>query len=149
VRANVADSRTLTVQVPDGAQTGALLVITPKGIAATDRPFIVLQTAAPRPPAVTTFSPASGPVGTTVTIRGTNFRNVTAVKFRGIEATSFTVDSPRSITAVVPRGAQTGPIEVTTAGGTVASRTPFTRTARPQRRSSSQPASPANGQGAL
>ncbi|HEX7186303.1 MAG TPA: Ig-like domain-containing protein [Thermoanaerobaculia bacterium] len=148
VRANVADSRTLTVQVPDGAQTGTLLVITPKGIAATSRPFNVLQSS-PRIHTVTAFSPASGPVGTRVTIRGTNFLNVTSVKFRGIEAASFTVDSPRSITAVVPPGAQSGPIEVTTAGGTVASRTPFTRTTRPRRTTGPRPASPANGQGAL
>src|SRR2546423_1876022 len=45
-------------------------------------------------PTITSFSPTSGPVGTTVTINGTNFTGTTAVTLRYVNATSFTVVSP-------------------------------------------------------
>lgn len=77
----------------------------------------------PGAPTVTSFSPTSGPVGTTVTIEGTNFTG-TSVAFAGTEA-SFTVESSTRITAVVPAGATTGPITVTTGSGTATSATDF------------------------
>src|SRR6266513_2857894 len=67
------------------------------------------------PPTITSFTPASGPVGTTVTISGTNFTGATAVTFNGTNAT-FTVIAATSIQAAVPAGATTGPISVTTPG---------------------------------
>jgi len=59
------------------------------------------------------FTPIFGPVGTVVTITGTNFTGATAVRFNGLAA-SFTVVSDTSITATVPAGATTGPITVIT-----------------------------------
>ena len=67
----------------------------------------------------------SGPVGTSVTISGTNFTGATAVTFNGASA-SFTVTSPTAIQATVPAGATTGPLSVTTPGGTVTSFNAFT-----------------------
>jgi alpha-tubulin suppressor-like RCC1 family protein len=55
--------------------------------------------------------------GTTVTITGTRFEEVTAVSFGASGAREFTVDSPTSITAVSPAGAGTVNVTVTTAGG--------------------------------
>jgi hypothetical protein len=75
-------------------------------------------------PVVSSFSPISGPVGTTVTITGTNFTNATAVSFGGTAAASFTVNSATSITAVVGWEA-TGSISVTNPDGT-GSKTGFT-----------------------
>ena len=74
-------------------------------------------------PTVTSISPTGGPVagGTTVTITGTGFTGVTAVKFGTAAATSYTVVSATSITAVSPVGtAGTVDITVTTPGGTSA-----------------------------
>ncbi len=79
-------------------------------------------------PTVTSFTPASGAVGTSVTITGTNFTGATAVRFNGTSAT-FTVTSATSITTSVPTGATTGVISVTTAGGTANSASNFTVTA--------------------
>jgi hypothetical protein len=57
------------------------------------------------PPAVVTkVVPKMGPVGggTTVTITGTDLSGAAAVKFGSISASSFTVNSATSITAVSP-----------------------------------------------
>jgi uncharacterized repeat protein (TIGR03803 family) len=77
-------------------------------------------------PAITTFSPASGPVGTTVTITGTNFDPVAAnntVYFGSVKAT--VLSATRTIlTAQVPAGTRQ-PISVTTNGLTGYSTKPF------------------------
>ena len=77
-------------------------------------------------PAVTSFIPTSGPVGTSVTLTGTGFTGASKVAFHGTAATSFSVASATKITAAVPSGASTGTIAVTTAGGTGTSATSFT-----------------------
>jgi M6 family metalloprotease-like protein len=81
-------------------------------------------------PSISNFNPPSGPVGTNVVIAGANFTGATAVRFNGISA-GFTVNSAVQITATVPPGATTGPITVTTAGGTATSGTSFTVIASP------------------
>ncbi|CAM8652770.1 IPT domain containing protein [Candidatus Methylacidiphilaceae bacterium] len=78
------------------------------------------------PPTITGISPSSGLAGTIVTITGTDFTGATAVSFNGVAAASYTVDSATSITATVPSGATTGPISVTTAGGSAVSANNFT-----------------------
>jgi YD repeat-containing protein len=80
------------------------------------------------PPTITTFTPTSGIVGTTVTVTGTNFDPVPAnntVKFNGITA-AVSASTVTSITTSVPAGATMGPITVTTASGTATSATTFT-----------------------
>jgi len=80
-------------------------------------------------PTISSFSPTSGPVGTSVTIHGNNFSgpDVTSVSFNGTSAT-FTIDNAQRITATVPAGATTGPIAVTSLDGTATSSTNFTVT---------------------
>jgi hypothetical protein len=75
---------------------------------------------------ITSFSPTSGPVGTSVTITGTSFTGTTKVTFDGVAATTFKVVSETEITATVPTGAKTGKIAVTTSGVLVDSKTSFT-----------------------
>ncbi|OUJ76290.1 malectin domain-containing carbohydrate-binding protein [Hymenobacter crusticola] len=77
-------------------------------------------------PVITRFAPTGGAVGTSVIITGTNFSGVTAVRFNTTAATTFTLNSPTQITAIVPAGATTGPISVITPGGTSTSTTNFT-----------------------
>ncbi|QEM10130.1 IPT/TIG domain-containing protein [Mucilaginibacter rubeus] len=64
-------------------------------------------------PVITSFSPASAGIGESVIIKGSNFTNTSAVEFGGVPATSFTVNSPTQITAIVGTG-KTGNITVTT-----------------------------------
>jgi hypothetical protein len=75
-------------------------------------------------PTVASFTPTSGPAGTSVTITGSGFTGATAVTFNGTSAT-FTVNSGTQITATVPTGATTGPIAVTTPAGAGASTASF------------------------
>lgn len=79
------------------------------------------------PPAISSFSPTSGAVGTSVTVNGSNFSGASSVKFNGTSA-SFTVVSSTQITTTVPSGATTGPISVTTSAGTGTSSGTFTVT---------------------
>ncbi len=75
-------------------------------------------------PLIDKFSPLSGKVGSSVKIWGFNLLTATAVSFNGVAA-KFTVEST-FIDAVVPSGATTGPIEVTTPNGKAQSKTVFT-----------------------
>jgi len=77
-------------------------------------------------PTITGFTPTSGPAGTVVTVSGTNFTGATAVTFNGASAASFSVTSATTIQATVPPGATTGPVQVTTPGGTATSSGSFT-----------------------
>lgn len=81
-------------------------------------------------PTIISFTPASGPIGTTVTITGTNFSPTPAnnsVMFNGTTAV-VSASTTTSITVTVPTGATTGLITVTVAGNTATSATNFTVT---------------------
>ena len=71
------------------------------------------------PPTVTSLTPSSGRIsgGTSVTITGTGFTDVSAVTFDGTAAATFTVHSPTQITAFTPAHAQgTADVSVTAHG---------------------------------
>ena len=116
----VASETQLTATVPAGATSGPLSVTTPGGTATSTASFTVFQA-----PTVSSFTPASGGVGTSVTITGTNLTGATAVRFNGTGA-SFTVKSARQIVATVPAGATSGSVSVTTPGGIATSAASFT-----------------------
>jgi hypothetical protein len=79
-------------------------------------------------PTVTSFSPASGAVGTSVTVNGTNLTGATSVSFNGTAATTYQVVSATQITANVPAGATSGKISVVTPNGTASSASSFSIT---------------------
>jgi large repetitive protein len=111
----------LTAAVPSDATTGPVSVVTPSGTLTALSNFSVT-------PTISSFSPTSGAVGTTVTITGTGLTKATKVTIGGKSA-SFTVNSSTQITATVPTDAATGKkISVTTAGGTANSKAAFTVT---------------------
>ena len=88
----------LTGKVATNDTTGLITVQEPGGNLLSPQKFKVV-------PAIKTFSPPSGPVGTSVVITGTSFLQASAVKFGGVAATVFTVNSDSQVTATVPTGA--------------------------------------------
>jgi uncharacterized protein (DUF2141 family) len=74
------------------------------------------QALPPPVPTLTSLSPTSGPVSTSVTLTGTNFTGATGVRFNGT-LTAVTVTSATTATASVPAGATTGSVTLTTPGG--------------------------------
>lgn len=78
-------------------------------------------------PYIASFAPAAPCVtgSAQVTLTGLNFTGATEVKFNGVDATSFTVNSATEIVATVPTTATAGLIRVTTPQGTAFSQTPM------------------------
>jgi hypothetical protein len=121
----VVDSQTqIRATVPSGASSGQISVTTGAGTAMSATNFTVTAPG----PAITSFTPASGPVGTEVTITGNNFNGVSSVQFNGAPATTFVVDLETQVRATVPAGATSGKISVATGAGTALSATDFTVT---------------------
>jgi uncharacterized repeat protein (TIGR03803 family) len=105
--------------VPAGALTGSVTVTTNATTLTSTQQFKVL-------PSITSFTPMSGPVGTSVTITGTGLKQTTSAMFGTEKASSVTADSDTKVTADVPAGAMTGKIAVTTKGGSATSANSFT-----------------------
>jgi hypothetical protein len=78
-------------------------------------------------PTISSFTPASGAMGSSVVLTGSGFTGATAVKFNGATAV-YTVNSDTKITATVPTTGSTGPISVTAGGLTGTSASSFTVT---------------------
>ncbi|MCA6483276.1 MAG: IPT/TIG domain-containing protein, partial [Chitinophagaceae bacterium] len=85
-------------------------------------------------PTITSFSPIKGPVGTLVTITGSNLSNPTNVTIGGVAAIPIS-NSGTSLVAMVMPGATTGVIVVNTSGGNATSANSFivTETKAPNR----------------
>ena len=111
----IISSTQIQVSAPSSLITGKFQVTTPGGTATSSSSFTVLG---PQP-TIDNFTPTFGPVGTTVTLFGSNLGSATSVSFGAVAAT-FQV-SGANLLATVPNGAVTAPITVTTPSGTVTS----------------------------
>jgi pectate lyase len=121
-----ASKTSLTVTVPAGATSGPITVAVGGEQASSESEFTV--EAALTGPAIDSFSPTSGPVGTPVTITGADFSTTAkgnTIKFNGATAT-VTAASSTSLTATVPAGATTGRLTVTVGVKTATSTSDFT-----------------------
>jgi alpha-tubulin suppressor-like RCC1 family protein len=103
--------------VPVGALTATFSVTKASGTATSAASFLVA-------PTITSFTPASGIQGTSVTVKGTNLLDASAVSFGGIPATIISTTAT-TVVATVPVGSSTGTIAVTTPGGTTTSANAF------------------------
>lgn len=117
-----ASATQLMVAVPVGAQTGAITVSNARGIA-TSPVFTVTV-----PLAITAINPASGIVGSQVTLTGTGFDTTPAsntVMFAGIGSASVAASvvsaTATQLVVAVPAGAQTGAITVSNSRGSATS----------------------------
>jgi hypothetical protein len=110
----------LTVKVPSG-ETGFVRITTPSSTLISNRVFKVT-------PKITSIAPTSGKAGDQVVISGTGLIQASAISVGGVAVTAFTVNSDSKVTFVVPEGAKTGKVVVTTPGGKATSKTAFTVT---------------------
>jgi concanavalin A-like lectin/glucanase superfamily protein/IPT/TIG domain-containing protein len=110
----IVSATAIDAHVETGDVTGTFVVTSEAG-SATSATFTVTTSTLP---VISGFTPTSGPVGTSVTIAGSNFTGATAVNIGNVAAASFVVNSATQITAAVKSGASTGPITVTTPAGT-------------------------------
>ena len=108
----VLSNAAIQATVPNGASDGLVRVIAPAGSAFSPSNFVVQ-------PTVFGFSPNFGTPGvTSITITGANFNVGTpTVRFNGTQSTSVSGVSFGQLTALVPAGATTGPISVSTTDG--------------------------------
>ncbi|MBK8726273.1 MAG: hypothetical protein IPL96_09480 [Holophagaceae bacterium] len=111
-------STQVSAVVPAGATTGPISVTNSAGLVQMTSLFTV-PLAAPR---ILSFSPNAGATGTIVFINGVNLGGTISVAFNGAAAT-FTQVSATQLKATVPAAATTGPISVTTPGGTTSTGT--------------------------
>jgi hypothetical protein len=88
--------------------------------------IFALELGLPKPaPRAQHFGPASGAVGTRVLLWGSNLLSA-SVQFNGVAATAVSNSGSNYVLATVPPGATTGPITITTPGGTVTTKESFT-----------------------
>ena len=106
----------LYAAVPPGAGTGPIEVTTPRGVIASRAAFQVDP--GPPPLYLTGMIPASGPVGTRVTLRGAGLFSVTSVAFGGVQAAMPAPLGDSEMAVTVPPGALTGPVTVQLPDGT-------------------------------
>jgi hypothetical protein len=111
----------LSTVVPPTAVTGKVSATTPTGTTTSVTDFIVV-----RAPTITSFSPATGPEGTLVTLTGANLAGVSSVAFNGANVTALTIVSASSIRVVVPAGVATGKLGVANEAGSALSAGTFT-----------------------
>lgn len=98
--------------VPDNGEIGAITVTSSKrgNQSATSASFTPY-------PVISSLSTPEAAVGDTITLYGTNFANVSDVKFNSVSATTFNVSSSTIMSAQVPNGNNAGSVRVETSYG--------------------------------
>ncbi len=76
-------------------------------------------------PTISSFSVPSATAGTTIALNGTNLNTTSSVRF-GTQVASYAVVSGTRLNVLVPPGATTGVVSITTTGGGATSPTAFT-----------------------
>ena len=125
VTRTVLNNTSMTVVVPSTTIGAGTISVTNS----TSGPVLATFTVTAAVPTITSFTPTSGPVGTSVVINGANFTGATSVRFGAGTTSSLSVNvTGTQITATVPSNATTGTISVTTPTGTGTSTGTFTVT---------------------
>jgi len=119
---SVASNGRLTFTVPTGSTGGTVHIVAPGGSATSGGSVMILQ-----PPAISSIAPLSGPVGTTVTITGTNLGGTVGVMLGSVVTVPTSVNGT-SVTFTIPPGAASGHVRVLTTSGAATSTDAFTVT---------------------
>jgi hypothetical protein len=107
----VVDASTIKVTIPVGVVSGSAINVTNAGGTVTSTKLIF------QAPVITTAT-SSGVVGATVTVVGKNIK-ATAIVFGGNKTAKPVINDGSNLTFVVPAGATTGAIKITTGGGDI------------------------------
>jgi hypothetical protein len=110
---SVNSSTSITAIPASTGADGSISVTTPFGTAYSSGIFNFLT-----PPTITGFTPGYGTKGTTVTINGSNFRNVTEVTIGGVKAILQFINIPATSMQVTVGAGATGDVVVKTSDGT-------------------------------
>ncbi|NDK54904.1 IPT/TIG domain-containing protein [Pontibacter fetidus] len=116
----VSDSE-IKVKVPASASSGVVRVSSNQGSGTGSGTYSVVNA-----PAITSITPSSGPVGTEVTITGSNFSTVMAVSIGSGSTTNFTKISDSEIKVTVPSSASNGSIRLSSSQGSSNNSSSFT-----------------------
>jgi hypothetical protein len=129
----------VTMTIPSGTVLGPISITAQTQLSAgvyetASAPNVFTVGTGDPAPVITSFSPASGPIGTAVTITGTTLVSSQGLAAQvlvplvggGITAAPVTAAVPTSVTFVMPSGAATGNIQVLSFSGSATSATPFT-----------------------
>lgn len=118
---------TLTTTVPTGTTTGKVSVTTNCITVVSAIDFVIGSVI---PPTITSFTPASGAIGTTVTITGTNFSTTPAnnIVYFGATQANVTAATLTQLTVTVPIGATYAPLSVSVNSLMAYSNEPFITT---------------------
>ncbi|MBB6609622.1 IPT/TIG domain-containing protein [Pontibacter sp. Tf4] len=116
----------IKVSVPATASNGRIQVHTSVGAASSSTNFTVNGA-----PTISNFVPTTGPVGTPVTITGTNLEGVTSMSIAGATVTDFIVVSNTEIQLTIPTDAYSGGARVTANHGSASGSQSFTVTGTP------------------
>ncbi len=122
--ANGRASVTLTLGATPGSNT-----VTASSVGLNGSPILFTATGTQAPvnlPAIASFAPMSGVVGTQVTITGATFSGLTSVSFNGMTASTYFVDANTQVRANVPSSATSGKISIATTSGAAMSANNFT-----------------------
>ena len=124
---NSATDTEIKVEVPEGLAYGdvKITLTNPDGSVESTDSFTVKDST---PLTITSFSPASGDIGSEVTITGTKLLSVTEVMFGNIEATIKGGTTDTEMKVYVPAGLDYGTVKITltNADGSVESTDSFT-----------------------
>lgn len=113
------NSTTVTAVVPSGVPTAPVTLITANGTNISSIPFYAA-------PALDSFSPSSGIVGTLITLQGRNFTGASLVTLGGVSLPGFQVLSSSQIQVAAPSTPGSGTFQVVTPGGVATSTAQFT-----------------------
>jgi len=102
--------------VPAGARTGRIKITNAQGEGVSNALFRVR-----RPPAITSFSPARGPVGTRVEVKGEELSEIAAVLLGSVLVEEIESPSDSILSMTIPNDGVSGPIIIKTSIGQTSS----------------------------
>ncbi len=117
----VTAERQISATVPVGATDGPITVVTTAGSVDSVTNFVASSR-----PIITEVSPLAATAGTAIVINGANFTGTLTVRFNGVAAASVSATGQGTqLSVIVPVGATTGPLTITTVGGSATNSQPF------------------------